>query len=97
MAAIPRTSIASSNKPRSPACRRRSHPTPPGRELSGQPPAPSVLGGQLISGILGLFFFGSLIAVICGHIARANIRDSAGTQTGDGMAIAGLIGYSAWP
>lgn len=71
-------------------------PYAPGQSsFSGQPPAPSVLAVvSLISGILGLFFFGSLIAVICGHIARANIRDSAGTQTGDGMAIAGLIlGY----
>jgi flagellar biosynthesis protein FlhB len=49
---------------------------------------------SLVFGILGLFFFGSLIAVICGHIARSNIRNSDGTLTGDGLAVAGLItGY----
>ncbi|MCE2571322.1 DUF4190 domain-containing protein [Motilimonas eburnea] len=49
---------------------------------------------SLIFGILGLFFFGSLIAVICGHIARSNIRQSQGKLAGDGMALAGLImGY----
>lgn len=58
-------------------------------------PTPSVLAIiSLVAGILGLFIFGSLIAVICGHIARSNIRDSRGTLTGDGMALAGLIlGY----
>ena len=60
-----------------------------------QVPTPSVLAIiSLIAGILGLIFFGSLIAVICGHIARANIRDSRGALTGDGLALAGLIlGY----
>ncbi len=49
---------------------------------------------SLIFGILGIFFFGSLIAVICGHIARSNIRQSQGKLVGDGMALAGLImGY----
>jgi len=33
---------------------------------------------SLIAGILGLFFFGSLIAVICGHIARSKIHASNG-------------------
>lgn len=59
------------------------------------PPQTSVLAVvALVAGILGLFFFGSLVAVICGHIARSQIRDSQGQQTGDGMALAGLIlGY----
>lgn len=49
---------------------------------------------SLVFGILGLFFFGSIVAVICGHIARSNIRNSDGTLTGDGLAVAGLItGY----
>ncbi|MCE0558233.1 MULTISPECIES: DUF4190 domain-containing protein [unclassified Motilimonas] len=49
---------------------------------------------SLIFGILGIFIFGSLIAIICGHIARSNIRQSQGKLSGDGMALAGLItGY----
>lgn len=51
---------------------------------------------SLVAGIAGLFFFGSLIAVICGHIARSQIRRSQGQLTGDGLAIAGLVmGYFA--
>ena len=49
---------------------------------------------SLIAGIAGLFIFGSIIAIICGHIARSQIKSSGGTQTGDGMALTGLIlGY----
>jgi Domain of unknown function (DUF4190) len=37
---------------------------------------------------------GSIIAIVCGHMARAEIRRSLGTIEGDGMALAGLIlGY----
>ena len=51
---------------------------------------------SLVAGVAGLFFFGSLIAVICGHIARSQIRRSQGQLTCDGLAIAGLIlGYFA--
>jgi hypothetical protein len=37
---------------------------------------------------------GAIVAVICGHLARAEIRRSPHPLEGDGMAIAGLIlGY----
>jgi len=32
-----------------------------------------------------------IAAIICGHIARFQIRRSGGTETGSGMALAGLI------
>lgn len=52
---------------------------------------------SLVCGILGLICFGPLgaiPAVICGHIARSRIRESAGALQGEGMALAGLIlGY----
>ncbi len=39
-------------------------------------------------------FFFSIPAIICGHIARANVRNSQGRLKGDGLALAGLIcGY----
>lgn len=62
---------------------------------SGQLPTTNALAViSMVAGIIGLFFFGSLIAVICGHISRAQIRSSNGRETGDGMALAGLItGY----
>ena len=54
---------------------------------------------SLIFGIVtwvGLPVVGALVAVICGHIARGEIRRMpVGTIEGDGMAIAGLIlGYT---
>ena len=40
-------------------------------------------------------FIGAIVAIICGHVARTEIRSSPpGSIDGDGMAIAGLIlGY----
>ena len=49
---------------------------------------------SLVSGILGwtlLPWIGSLVAIVTGHMARAEIRRNAETQEGDGLAIAGLI------
>ena len=52
---------------------------------------------SLVFGILGwtlLPFIGSLVAVVCGHMGRGEIRRSQGTLEGDGMAVAGLVlGY----
>jgi len=49
---------------------------------------------SLVFGILGVFFFGSLIAVVLGHLGRSEIQKSNGQLEGDGMAVAGLIlGY----
>jgi hypothetical protein len=49
---------------------------------------------SLVSGILGwtvLPWLGSLVAIITGHMARAEIRRSPDTMEGDGLAIAGLV------
>lgn len=49
---------------------------------------------SLLFGVLAwvmLPFLGAVIAVICGHAARAEIRRSQGTLEGDGMALAGLV------
>jgi hypothetical protein len=49
---------------------------------------------SLVSGILGwtlLPFIGTIVAIITGHMARGEIRRSAGSLDGDGMAIGGLI------
>lgn len=80
-----------------PTSQLQASPFAPPTAAPAQVPTPSVLAIiSLIAGILGLIFFGSLIAVICGHIARSNIRNSNGALTGDGMALAGLIlGYFA--
>lgn len=43
----------------------------------------------------GLLFVGAIVAIICGHVARAEIRRAPpGNIEGDGMAVAGLVlGY----
>lgn len=49
---------------------------------------------SLIAGILGWTFFpllGSVVAIITGHVARRDIRNSHGAQDGDGLALIGLI------
>jgi len=52
---------------------------------------------SLISGIASWFLLpllGALIAVITGHMAKGEIKNSNGQVTGDGMATAGLVlGY----
>lgn len=52
---------------------------------------------SLVSGILGFTFLpvlGSIVAIITGHMAKNEIKKSAGTLGGNGMATAGLIlGY----
>ena len=45
-------------------------------------------------GVLATFLIpivSHIAAIICGHIARSQIRRSAGSQTGYGIALAGLI------
>ena len=53
---------------------------------------------SLIAGILGwtlVPFFGSIAAVVCGHMARKEIRNAPDRLAGDGLAIGGLIlGYA---
>ena len=49
---------------------------------------------SLVAGILGWTlapFLGSLGAIICGHLARADIRRAPDRLEGDGLAIAGLV------
>ncbi len=49
---------------------------------------------SLVLSILGLFGIGSLLGIIFGYKARREIRGSGGYQSGDGLAIAGIvIGY----
>lgn len=53
---------------------------------------------SLVSGLLGwtlLPLIGSLVAIVTGHMARAEIRRNPQALEGDGLAIAGLVlGYA---
>jgi hypothetical protein len=72
-------------------------PSPPGLAASRPQQTSGAAVASLIAGILSLLvvpILGSVVAIICGHVARSNIRSSRGALTGDGMAVAGLImGY----
>jgi spore maturation protein SpmA len=52
---------------------------------------------SLVAGILAwlaLPLLGAIVAVVAGHMARTEIRQSVGTLQGDGLAVAGLVlGY----
>jgi len=49
---------------------------------------------SLVSGILGwtaMPWLGSIVAIITGHMARAEIARNAETMEGDGLAVGGLV------
>ncbi len=70
------------------------------------PPAPLAAGRQtsalaiiaLVAGILSWVMapiVAALVAVVCGHLARAEIRREPERLDGDGLAVAGLVlGYA---
>jgi Domain of unknown function (DUF4190) len=67
---------------------RHTYEQPPGRGTSGLAIA------SLVLGIVWLFWIGSILAVIFGHIALNRIKASRGMIEGKGLAIAGLVlGY----
>jgi hypothetical protein len=45
----------------------------------------------LVLGIVWVFGVGAILAVIFGFVARKQIRESGGRQSGNGMATAGII------
>ncbi len=71
-------------------------PQPPSRSPSSPPATPAAVW-SLVLGILSILWFGPLAgvpAIICGHLARAKIRENPRGFSGQGMAVAGLImGY----
>ncbi len=52
---------------------------------------------SFIFGILSwvaLPFIGAIVAIVCGHVARGEIRRAPGAVQGDGLAVCGLVlGY----
>ncbi len=69
-----------------------------GRDVVAVAPANSSLAvASLVLGLLGwnlLFFVGAVLAIVFGHSALRDIRDSNGAVKGAGMAVAGLVlGY----
>lgn len=46
---------------------------------------------SMVLGIIWIYWIGSILALVFGYIARGQIRRSQGTQSGEGMAIAGIV------
>ena len=55
------------------------------------PPTNGLAIASMVLGILWIWWIGSLLALIFGYVALNQIRASAGTQGGRGMAIAGVV------
>ena len=80
-------------------------PPPPPAPLAPPPYAPyqpavvypttnGLAVASLVAGFLWVAWFGSILAVVFGHIALRQINESGGRETGTGLAIAGLVlGY----
>jgi hypothetical protein len=46
---------------------------------------------SMVLGIFWLYWVGSILAVIFGYVARRQIEQAGGSQTGRGMATAGIV------
>lgn len=68
--------------------------TPEAAPFTGQPTTNGKAVGSLVCGILFFFFPTAVAAIVLGPISRSEIRRSNGRETGEGMALGGLImGY----
>jgi DUF1707 SHOCT-like domain/Domain of unknown function (DUF4190) len=72
-------------------------PPPPAPPVVYRPARTNALAiASFISAILWFGWFGSVAAVVCGHVALRQISRSGGAQSGVGFAVSGLvIGYFA--
>ena len=70
---------------------------PPYPPAAPAAPTSNLALASLITGVLAwvlLPIVGAIAAIITGHMAQSEIRNSAGRLTGNGLAIAGLVlGY----
>jgi hypothetical protein len=65
-----------------------------GSPYGGWSPSPTVNGmaiASMVCGIIWIYWIGSVLALVFGYIAKSQIDKSHGTQSGRGMAIAGIV------
>ena len=75
------------------------HPAGPGPYPPGQGAYPPVIQtstngfavASLVLGIVWMYWLGSILALVFGYVAKGQIDNSGGTQSGRGMAIAGIV------
>jgi len=46
---------------------------------------------SMVLGILWVYWIGSILALVFGYVAKSQIDQSGGAQTGRGMAVAGIV------
>ena len=56
-----------------------------------RPPTNGMAVASMVLGIVWVYWIGSILALIFGYIAKGQINQSGGRQTGKGMAIAGIV------
>jgi Domain of unknown function (DUF4190) len=69
-------------------------PVPPSVQVVHVPSPPRTNGlavASMVVGIVWIWGVGSILALVLGYTARTQIDRSGGTQTGRGMAIAGIV------
>jgi hypothetical protein len=58
----------------------------------GQPTHTNGLAiASMVCGIIWVYWLGSILALVFGYVAKSQIDKSHGTQTGRGMAVAGIV------
>jgi hypothetical protein len=69
----------------------------PGHGAWGPPTRTNGLAiASLVCGILPIYWITSILALIFGYVAKSQIDRSQGTQTGRGMAVAGIVLGWVW-
>lgn len=70
-------------------------PPPPVPVMAQAPVQQSKTSGMaiasLVLGLVWIYGIGSILAIVFGFIAKKNIRESNGYETGGGMATAGIV------
>ena len=76
----------------------QSPPPPPGPGFAAAGPQPAKTNGFAVASlVLGIIpCCTGVLAIVFGFIAKNQIKNSGGTQTGDGMATAGIILGFVW-
>ncbi len=72
----------------------RQSPLTPERDLGELSPSPSTNGfavASLVLGILWLWWVGSTLALVFGYVGKSQIDRSPETQSGRGLALAGIV------
>jgi hypothetical protein len=62
-----------------------------GARTSVAPTTNGMAVASMVLGILWIWWVGSILALVFGYMARKQIKEAAGTQSGNGMATAGIV------